>query len=558
MKQKLSFSIGLYALLLPAVVAAQCPVSPVARDLLNQDPTGHYTETVLERVSEGINNAKASPRGSSVIDLMDLHYLSTMESIFYMLVDTDLRAVEYSRDLTSITPCLHLDLAMMEAKMEEVRCEVNAAYDAKSPGALRQLKTIASFLNQRYKHLVKGALEPVHTDSDWVFYNEFDDPFRGWCCVLDQLECQIKESDECTEVKDGSGGYEFFDTEDACLTDGICVFAESGTTDPKYEPICPFDSNYLADNSTGYGCQLELIKQFAGSNFEAVAAEAEALEKLEDIRNEFLEDIDHIKDSTLSIDNLVDQTMLNDNERQHLQRFGEVEDVDHRRVFGCNADTAPEDRTNNDGVEGTLTPKIKPSEEWGSIAVRGPFFFRKDHLTIWKKFFRLQHEWAEQREYPDYLKKADEHEDETDRRETAEFERDTLGLIRIPRSMFRSIWKAFSHKQATQESSILPKAQDAELEVLEALKPVRPAIKRNIELVINSNTGLRKFARNYAYFLRRSCIYRPCNEKLETIIKTLYSDECFPYANGSFQVKPGAEAPDKTTWEKCQEAVDKL
>ena len=57
MKQKLSFSIGLYALLLPAVVAAQCPVSPVARDLLNQDPTGHYTETVLERVSEGINNA---------------------------------------------------------------------------------------------------------------------------------------------------------------------------------------------------------------------------------------------------------------------------------------------------------------------------------------------------------------------------------------------------------------------------------------------------------------------------------------------------------------------
>jgi hypothetical protein len=116
----------------------------------------------------------------------------------------------------------------------------------------------------------------------------------------------------------------------------------------------------------------------------------------------------------------------------------------------------------------------------------------------------------------------------------------------------------FTHWQATKEASILPKAQDAELEVLEAIKPIRPAITRVIGLVLQSDEGLRKFARNYAYFLRRSCIYRPCNEKLETIMKVLYSDECFPYASGEFNAKAGEEAPDKTSWEKCQDAVDEL
>ena len=557
--KKFLLSIGLLTALLPAVAAAQCPESTDAIDLLDKEPTGHYTKSVLERVDEGIENAKDSITGVTAMDLVDMHFLISIESIMYMLVDTDLRAVEYSQDLANITPCLHLDLAMMEAKMEEVRCEINAAYEDKSPGALRQLKEIASFLNQRYRHLVRGALEPEHTDEGWVYYNEFDDPFEGWCCVLDQLECQVMESDECTEVQEnGTGGYEFYDTKDACSVDSICVFAEDKETDPLYKDICPFDSNYLADNNTGYGCQLELIEQFSDVDEDVFDAEAVALLKITETRDEFLTDISHIKDITVDMDNFVDETMLNNEERAHLEKFGDVADIEHRRVFGCNADLPPEERDDDEGVEGELTPEIKPSEEWGSIPTRGPFFFRKDHLSIWKKFFRLQHEWASQREYPEYLRQPDEFEDEDDREDTAKLDEESFGLLRIPRNEFRNTWMQFTHRQATKEASILPKAQDAELEVLEALKPIRPAMKRNIKLVTSSSEGLRAFARNYAYFLRRSCIYRPCNEKLETIMKVLYSDECFPYASGSFQVKDGDKPPDKTSWEKCQEAVDDL
>ncbi|MDA0376651.1 MAG: hypothetical protein O3A80_05100 [bacterium] len=557
----LLFSIGLLSALLPAIAVAQCPESAKARELLRKTPTGHYTKAVLQRVTDGIAKAKISPINTPHFDLADMHYMITIESIMYMLVDTDLRAVEYSRDLATITPCLHLDLAMMEAKMEEVRCEINEAYEKKSPGALRQLKSIANFLNERYRHLVQGALEPAHTDTDWVYYNEFDDPFEGWCCVLDLMECQIRQSDDCTEVKNGTGGFEFFDTKDACTVKSICGAAASGNTDPKYKDICPFDSNYLADNSTGFGCQIDLITGFAGGSFVAVNAEKEALIELVETRNSFLNDIAHIKDVTLDMDNLVDETMLNADERLRLQNFGAVASVAPKRVFGCNANVLPIDRPpneNNEGAEGLLTPGLKPSEEWGSIPTRGPFFFEKDQLSIWKRYFQLQHEWASQREYPNYIRKPDEFPDEDDREDTAKLDQEAFGIYRIPRDDFRNVWMAFHHRQATQEASILPKAQDAELEAIEAIKPLRPAMKRNIELVNNSNRGLRKFARNYAYFLRRSCIYRPCNEKLETIMKVLYSDECFPYANGAFQVKNDDEAPNEPSWQKCQDAVNNL
>ncbi len=551
--------------MLPTMVAAQCPESEVANNLLSEDPIGHYTKSVLERTDEGINSAKALAGGELAFALFDIHFLSTIESIMYMLVDTDLRMVEYSRDLTSISTCLHLDLVMMEAKMEEVRCEINAAYDAKSTGALRQLKGVAGFLNARYKNLVKGALEPSHVDTGWVYYNEFDAPYEGWCCVLNDLECQIKQADDCTEVKNGAGGYQFFDKKDACSTESICVFAEDGETDPKYIDICPFDSDYLADNNSGYGCQLEVLEDYTNSRFKVIQTEVEALKALEEIRDEFLEDINHIEEVTQNLDQLVDNTMLNNEEREHLKKFGEVEDIEHRRVYGCNADVPPEDRDRqsdndktNEGFEGELTPEIKPSEEWGSIATRAPFFFRKDQLSIWKKFFRLQHNWASQRIFPGYLRDPDEFPEEDDRKEAVKRDSDAFGLLVVTRDDTRGVFSDFMHWQATQDSSILPKAQDAVLEVIAALKPVRPAMKNNIETVTDSGKGLRKFARNYAYFLRRTCIYRPCNEKLETIMKTLYSDECFPYASGDFDVKRNDDITGKSSWEKCQEAVKKL
>lgn len=556
------FTLGLCALLLPQTVIAQCPPTQRARELLEKTPIGHYTAEVLKRTDEGIDNARAADGGAQIVDLFSLHFLIQVQSILYMLVDTDLRSVEYHRNLTEVSACLHADLAMLEAQIENVRCEINAAYDRKSPEGIRILKSVANFLNQRYKHLVKGALDPQHKDMSWKVYYKFDNPFPGWCCVLDELTCEIRPGDECTEIQeDGTGGYNFFSTKDECITESLCTVTANGENDPKYKDICPFDSNYLAFNTSGYGCSVERIEQFAtgSSGVNSMQAEADAAKEIEQKRDAFLEDIEHINTTTESMDDLVNNTMLTNTEREQLQRFGgtTTDEIDVRRVFGCNADLPPEKREDNAGVEGELTPNIKPSQEWAGIPLRGPFFFGIDHLTVWKKFFRLYHTWEQERQFADYLKHPDEFPEEADRKKAVERDNEAFGVLRAPRGTVRSVWLQFQLGQATQDVALLPKAQDMALQVRNAMSSVRPAMKRSIELVHKDSSPMRVFAKKYAYFLRRSCIFRPCNEKLEIILKTLFSDECFPYASGDFQVKKGDDT-GKSTWERCQEAIDAL
>jgi hypothetical protein len=49
---------------------------------------------------------------------------------------------------------------------------------------------------------------------------------------------------------------------------------------------------------------------------------------------------------------------------------------------------------------------------------------------------------------------------------------------------------------------------------------------------LDEERGLRAFVRNFAWYIRRSCIFRPCNERLEQILKLNFADSCFPYTGG--------------------------
>lgn len=583
-------SIGVLALVAPQLVLAQCPPTGRARELLTKEPTGYYTKEVIRRTNEGIALAKTRTDGASIAGLFDLNSLIMIESIFYMLVDTDLRSVEYSRDLTHISSCLHADLAIIEAQIENVRCEINTAYDGGNSSRIRELKVIANFLNQRYRHLVKGALNPQHVDKSWSAYHSFDPPFQGWCCVHDTQTCSIRDAESCTRVTPGGdGGYSFYPTQDECVSDNLCVFSEQGETTPPYEDICPFDSNYLAFNDSGYGCSADLLEQFTGGSFtipgigkSAVEAEKEGQKILEETRDSFVEDIGHIKETTDNMDQLVDGTMLTDEQRKQLQRFGTTStgDIERRHVYGCNADMLPEERENLDGVEGDVTPGIHPSEEWAGIPLRGPFSFERDHLGVWNTLLKLYLEWENERQFTDYLKHPDEFPEEDDRKKATTRDNRAFGLLYSLRNPARS-WRIGTQKQqAIQDAALLPKVQDITLLVRDAMKPLRPAMKNSIDLVDSSEGPLRKFGINYAYFLRRTCIFRPCNEKLDTIMKVLFTDECFPYASGEFdgglESNPEyEECMDETgdqaycdaqfdrylgdpTWQKCQDAVNEL
>ena len=549
--------IGITLTLLPQMASAQCPEGERTKKLLEKTPTGHYAQQVIERVDKGLTAAKTMPTNSDIFDMFKMHWLINIESIMYMLLDTELHSVEYSRDLTKISACLHADLAILEAKMEEVRCELKEAHLNKSPGGVGRLESIALFLNNRYKHLVLGALNTKHTDPTWQYWHAFDEPFGGWCCVSGPNECRPMTSSECSKEENNPvGGNEFYPTRNDCLNNDICISASGpDNAPPKYEPICPFDSNYLAPTFSGYGCDLTVLDEFRDLDDTSLKEEYDALDALVDVRDRFLDDTDHIRQSALKMDSILDETMLSDAERQHLNQFGEakVREIEHKRVFGCEADVPPEEDEDTDG-DGDPADKVKPSKLWATQEVRGPFNFTKDHLNIWKEFFRLNLWWAEQREYPDYLKKPSEFFKEEDREKSM-----SLNSLLVPRNNLRMRWASFMRDQATQEAVILPKAQDMQQGVVSAMQPLRDAMKGNIELVQDSSGGLRKFAKGYAYFLRRSCINRQCNSQLETILKILFSDVCFPYASGEFKTgKDESGASGSETWKACRDAVEGL
>lgn len=550
-----SLAIGISLTLLPQMAYAQCPEGERTRALLTKTPIGEYVKQVIERVDTGITSAQSSPGGSTVFDLFKMHWAVNIESIMYMLLDTDVHSVEYSRNLSKISACLHADLAIMEAKMEEVRCELKKAHLNKSPGGVGRLESVALFLNSRYKHLVKGALDTKHVDNIWQYKHSFEEPVGGWCCVVAPPECQPMTSTACSSKEQNiTGGNEFYPTRDACLDGGTCVFASDPADTPKYEPICPFDSNYLAPTFSGYGCDLSVLREFEDLDDTSHQEEYEALEALIDVRDQFLDDTEHIRESALKMDDILEQTMLTDDERQHLDQFGQarVRDIEHKHVFGCNADVPPETEDEDSDGDNDPADKVKPSRLWATQEVRGPFFFMQDQLNIWKEFFRLNLAWAGVREYPVYLKRPSEFYEEADREEAMR-----INNLLVPRNYLRERWLMFMMWQATQEAVILPKAQDMQQGIAKAMTPLRIAMKNNIELVQDSSGGMRKFAKGYAYFLRRSCVNRQCNAQLENVLKILFSDECFPYASGEFNPSDDSGGESRT-WKDCKDAVDNL
>lgn len=555
MKHTTALIAGALTLLLPAVVAAQCPKTDRAYELAQAQALGHYTQKVLTRVNAAIAKAKTQPGGSERIPISRLQFLSEIQSAFYLMVDTDLRSVEYSRDLTQVNSCLHYDLAVLEAKIEEVRCEILEAYDRNSPDGIHILTATATFLNQRYKHLIKGALQPTHTDKTWSYADEFDDPIEGWCCDISTQECSVKTNEECEQVpaEDQRIGH-FYPTKDACLTESICSFATDETARPRYTEQCPFDSDYLTPSLTGYGCDLHVLSEIPTGILPGVDAEVQALRTLAQTRDNFLEDIRHIHDTTMVMDTLVHENMLSEQERRALERFGQQQSQNpqHKRVYGCYADLTPEERNElelpeadetNTGTEGRLTPRTKPAEEWIRLPVRTAFFFRKDHLAIWTAYLRYVTELEVLREFPDYIKNPDEFVLERDRKKAME----KNSLLSVARNDYRDNWQSFQKDQAQQNAILLTKAYDTAVQTKEVMQPVRPMMAKNAQLVSSTQGGMRRFAINYAYFLRRSCIYRPCNEKLDTIMQILFSDACFPYTNNG-----------RGSFEDCMEAVRNL
>ncbi len=109
------------------------------------------------------------------------------------------------------------------------------------------------------------------------------------------------------------------------------------------------------------------------------------------------------------------------------------------------------------------------------------------------------------------------------------------------------MYAQWSRIQGAEESSTFATATDPALEVANALSSLRQSVGDLARIATDKKSGLRLFVIKYAYFLRRSCVYRACNASLEEVLKIAFADACFPYTNGEYL----NDTPDDPRSTKC-------
>lgn len=507
---------------LSLLLAASLLASPASAYALTMTPISqHYVQPALDRVDDGIANLPGSSVSSN-FDFIFFDWLSTLSTAFLELVDTELRLGEYQRDLYKVTPCLHLDLLILEEKLEEVRTLSKQAFEDKRIFDILQLQSMARFLNDRYRNLLRGARDPHYRDQRFLWYYSFDT--TTWCCPdTDPAICA--ESDRLTCRNNGGAT---FRTAQAC---GAFPGCEAPAFLPPEEPVCPFHSDYLPPTIAGYGCDLEALDAVGSGGHPAIQAERDGLDEFLQERDDFLNDMAYIGTMTIQILTAIGRPVP----PGFLDDFLAALSRTHRTREGCSLSDSP--LYNPPVTEFDLPP------EWPEGAakweLRGPFFITNDEFYLVRGLYDQMLKWGEDREQANYIKMPSEFPPGTTERADAEAKELKKDIIdRLLRLFSRAYFRIWNTEQSGLETRPIVQSSDTQKEILEVAQPLRDTMINFYELASKRDQGIRKFTTKFGFFLRRTCLYRPCNKMLDRMLKINFEDQCFPYTSGLFDGNP--------------------
>ncbi len=276
------------------------------------------------------------------------------------------------------------------------------------------------------------------------------------------------------------------------------------------EPMCPFDADYAEAFSSGYGCDASVLG--ARAAYPPAASDLDALIRL-------------TKGTNFS-------------SSSHQTAFG-------CRIEGgrCTLDPGQECVTDADcGMYSLGSCVSRDLAEVPRFSPYGPFSIKKNALEILRRFKDQREQEGAKRKFDEDLKLPYELEPDSIERQALESD----PIARMFRSGIRPIVSLWSQMQGGWESEIYPRTDAGKGSQTNGLAPLRQQVSELNDLA-GTIGGLRKVVIGTAYFLRRTCIYRPCNLRLEQILRIAYADACFPYANGEYL----ADSPDDPRWKKC-------
>jgi len=569
----------------PTQAAGNCQaVDGILQNL--QPVSQQYTAQVLARAQEGIDFAMGLQGGFD--DNAFLFWLNEAYRSMSQVADEELHTLPSVKDLEGTTSCLRIDLFLIQTMMEKTRCSIEQAFTGRNNSAVAILREVLFFLNDRYAALLKGARDNTYEDLRWWNEHTFDKPQGAtWLSnvAYSDTYCCYRAGDTCAVREKSCPNDAQYLTEDACIGQSQCITRENQK--PTDYKMCPFDSDYLPPTiivqwyaldpskdppnnveyfdepvPVGYGCDLTVLSRYRGlyldgTDFdEALRSEYVALDALIRERDDFIEDAMEMKENAQNID-----SWLGRPPNQALQYFGwtretkkkgtgddaETEQVrEHRARLGCSEQDgystdlpeAPEERWPPDWPEGMAAQEK-----------RGPFSVDERVLKLMRSYQDWHLRLAEERPYPDQYKFPEEFPPALQEQARNDFQYVNLITRTLQYDYGRRFFRDEHIKQATFDSLIAGKALDSPRHFAAMFTPLRAATSEFSQMGNSLDEGVRNFAKGFAYFLRRSCLNRPCNERLERILKIVFQDDCFPYTDGQY-------VGDTNVHKTCEEAAE--
>lgn len=552
----LSALIGLTLTLSPGASAA----SPVCQSLEGREPIGkHYVTRVLRRADDSIAFAHDESEQSDDLSGDDLLYgffpvTEIASHAWLAMIDAQITVEDSAAELEQQTACLAYDKALIECKMQEVREAMDKVLATGKSGmflSMFQLSSALRLLQQSHRHVTAGAKDPAYVDTTFTQLSFLDDPDdEVWCCLYDyeeddfdvatrmsQYACEWENDGEAYETLEGALGAGCYEDEDY----------EDDDLPPEEESLCPFHSNYTEPFMNGYGCD-EVSLGAIQDVYPPAKAELESLQTL-------VADFEKYQSRTHK-EAFGCSLKLGFCEFDESRRCGgdqecEVEDAglcvvpagrcSGNALVGCDEDKQCEDLGIGACVYGN-DAKVPLR------ATHTPFAIKPNWFTLIWDFVQKRVQHGGSREYPDDIKLPGEFpEDKRDMR--TEVEIDGMYAQNVAEPRYRR-WQV-SVEQGKDEAAIYPLSSDKGMVGQQALQKEIDRFKK----LARDKEGVRRLLIDTAFFLRISCIHRPCAKRLEHILKLAFTDECFPFTEGDFE--SDEEEPDgETRWKKCMEKAE--
>lgn len=482
------FLIGLPILLLPSLVqAVDCADLPADLQPISQ----HYVRPVLDRAKRSITYAKESLQNSDFFPYYLPGWARQIAGTMGQLIDSRQRLTVRTAELETASACLRFDQLLIECAMNDVRAELDTQLERGSFFAIMQLQSLMLFLEERLDILTTGGIDGGYADQDWETQRLFD-----------------REQPS-----------------------------------PLTEPLCPFHSDYTPPRETGYGCDdsimTSIIQSTGNGTLPFVEAELAGLQSIQRETDAFRQILPLLRAADQS-----SSTSSASSRPGHRTLIGcheETGTCSGDEAIICGSDEFCASKGQGTCLRTTTTPRIPKR------ALRGAFSYPKKHLRLLTEFVMkrvddgfsrtFESDWAREEDLPagsDAL---------------AERENDILSIIGA-RTENRVYFQSISGLQGWHEAVVFPEAVDSQLTIASSLSDMRVSIGE-LSRIASTQNGLRSAIIEFAYFLRRTCAFRPCQKTLEQIIRIALQDVCFPYANGEY-LKDSVDLP---RWKICAEAA---